>query len=839
VAAPEEHNAAVVPLWVVARAQLRRRLLGAAALAALVGVAAGVVIAGLAGARRTESSMDRFVDYAAPTDVVVTVNGPQTTLVPSAADLRAVGATRDRVRRLPQVASSARTPYVFLSPDASGAGVGSLNAFAAADEAAFRTVNRPLVLSGRLADPARADEAVVDDEAAEQRHLAVGEVVPLWSYSAAQNDAVASSGAGRFPAPAGTRYEVRVVGVVRMASTVYRPPVDVSRDVDFLGRRSILLTPAFLRRFAADQHVPLEALPGSELLQVRLRHGVADLHAFEAGVRRTVAPGDGQVQVGSDIREAADAVRRPIHVEAIALLVFAVVAAGTATLVLTPALARQVATDDDRTLVALGLSRVQRAALPALRAALVAAGAAAVGVVLAIVLSPLTPIGIARRAEIDPGVHVDVRVLAAGAAAVLLVVPLLAFVAAWRRTGEASASDRRAAPRSSGRWVEALGARRSASAAAGAALLVRRRAAGGIVVLGATVAVAGVVAALTFGASLRHLVDSPREQGWDWDVVVGNPNSSALAGTPPGRALHDDLVDALARNPYVGSFLGFTVATVRIEGVPVGLVGLEPHRGRVSPVLVDGRAPHRADEVVLGAHTLQEVGARVGQRVVVEAGGRRLGMRVVGTLLEPTAGDLSTRLGDGAAAPVGVLGRLGAPTDVFRFAVAYRPGADRDAALRSLVSDFGRTVLRPYPGGEVGDLDRVEGLPYALAGLLTALGAAALALGLGAIVRRHRADLAVLKSIGFLRRQVTATVTWQAAAVAVVAIVVGVPVGVAIGRWAWRSVATGVGSVSPPVVPLTAVVVVAGAALVAAMVLAAVPARAAARIPVAPALRRE
>ena len=38
------------------------------------------------------------------------------------------------------------------------------------------------------------------------------------------------------------------------------------------------------------------------------------------------------------------------------------------------------------------------------------------------------------------------------------------------------------------------------------------------------VAVAAVTASLTFAASLDRLVDSPTLQGWNWDVVVGNPN---------------------------------------------------------------------------------------------------------------------------------------------------------------------------------------------------------------------------------------------------------------------------------------------------------------------------
>ncbi len=40
----------------------------------------------------------------------------------------------------------------------------------------------------------------------------------------------------------------------------------------------------------------------------------------------------------------------------------------------------------------------------------------------------------------------------------------------------------------------------------------------------AVVAVCAPVAALTFGGSLNHMVNSPRSQGWNWDVLVGNPN---------------------------------------------------------------------------------------------------------------------------------------------------------------------------------------------------------------------------------------------------------------------------------------------------------------------------
>jgi len=188
---------------------------------------------------------------------------------------------------------------------------------------------------------------------------------------------------------------------------------------------------------------------------------------------------------------------------------------------------------------------------------------------------------------------------------------------------------------------------------------------------------------------------------------------------------------------------------------------------------------------------------------------------------------------------VGGIRRLTPDSPVLQFGVRYRPGVDREAATRSLVHDFGRQVLRPFPGGEVGDLAKVDFLPYLLAALLVVLAVGALGLTLLASVRRHRRDLAVLKTIGFVPRQVAATVAWQATTLAVGALVVGVPFGIAVGRWTWRLLASGLGSVSPPIVPAVAVLAVVPAALVTANLLAAGPGWLAGRVRPAEALRAE
>jgi putative ABC transport system permease protein len=120
------------------------------------------------------------------------------------------------------------------------------------------------------------------------------------------------------------------------------------------------------------------------------------------------------------------------------------------------------------------------------------------------------------------------------------------------------------------------------------------------------------------------------------------------------------------------------------------------------------------------------------------------------------------------------------------------------------------------------------------------LGAvAALALTLAASVRRRRRDLVLLKTLGFTQRQLAAAVAWQASVAAVVGIVVGVPVGIVLERWLWVLFARLIYAVPHPTVPVLSVALIAAGAVVLANVVAAIPARMAARTPTALMLRAE
>ena len=129
--------------------------------------------------------------------------------------------------------------------------------------------------------------------------------------------------------------------------------------------------------------------------------------------------------------------------------------------------------------------------------------------------------------------------------------------------------------------------------------------------------------------------------------------------------------------------------------------------------------------------------------------------------------------------------------------------------------------------------------PALLAGAL-ALGAViALGLTLSASVHRRRRELALLKTLGFTRRQLATTVAWQASVSVGIGTLIGVPAGIALGRVLWVLFAQELYAVPQPTVSVlwTAVVVVGAMAL--ANLVAAIPGWRATRTPTALVLRAE
>ena len=149
------------------------------------------------------------------------------------------------------------------------------------------------------------------------------------------------------------------------------------------------------------------------------------------------------------------------------------------------------------------------------------------------------------------------------------------------------------------------------------------------------------------------------------------------------------------------------------------------------------------------------------------------------------------------------------------------------------------TAYVPTRPLDLENIQRVDSMPFVIGTATAAVAIATVAHGLVTSVRRRRRDLAILKTLGFGRRQVRSVVFWQATSVAVLAITAGIPLGIAAGRLAWSLFAEQVGVVPDYAVSALALLVLVPAVLVLANAAAAVPGRIAARVRPAAVLRSE
>lgn len=845
-------------IWLRGRAELRAGWRGLLALALLVAIGGGVALTAIAGARRADTAMPRFLAYSRPSTGTVFFGGNPFIPPPvpgAAAYSEAVPPYARAVIHLPQVSAYFRRLYLFTAATAGNRRLGSVNTLASPDAAMLRTVDRPSVLAGRLPRPAAALAVAVNELAARKLRLHVGSPLKLRAYSARQfagGQLTGGLNAGR-KRPDGPAYTVRVAAIIRLPADVNAVvPLAEQQDVSYEGQQNVYLTPAFVRRLAGDLGIPVQRLPVMNIFSVRLRGGTAGWNAFAAAVS---ARGGGAAAQKGDVLgtdAAAGSAQRGIHLEVVALAVFGAVAALVTLLLAGQAIARQAELDrgEYATLRSLGAGRAQLFGAVQLRAVLVAVAGGALAAGVAVLCSPLMPIGMARQAEIHPGFEVNLAILVPGAFVLGLLIVARSAVPAWRLSrGEPGAAAGVSRVRPS-RVAEAL-ARASAPPAAvvGARFGLepgRGRSAVPVAsaMVAAVAATVALAAAVTFGASLGHLVSTPRQQGWNWDVLAGNPNDSTDREAQARVLLADN---GLVRSYSAIADLGATT----IQGVPVSTtLAIDPMKGSVYPPLLQGRAPLAPDEIVLGTATLDRLGRRVGQTVRLATPAGAVTMHIVGRMIVPSVGDVFPNgLGDGAWVPGSLVRRVAAqaaanpggpaPPAFVLFAIRYAPGVPAGAAFASLQRDFGRTVLQHLAAADAINLQSVAGLPFVLAGLVALLGSATLGHTLITSLQRRRRDLAILKTLGFARRQVAAAAACQATALVVVALVIGLPLGVAAGRWAWSFAASGIESASPPQVPAAAVTLIAVAALLAGNAIAAWPGQLAARVAPAAVLRSE
>jgi predicted lysophospholipase L1 biosynthesis ABC-type transport system permease subunit len=196
---------------------------------------------------------------------------------------------------------------------------------------------------------------------------------------------------------------------------------------------------------------------------------------------------------------------------------------------------------------------------------------------------------------------------------------------------------------------------------------------------------------------------------------------------------------------------------------------------------------------------------------------------------------------DGAVFTAAGLSRLGEAKGGWSIVVRFVPGltmAEAVARLRPIAGTSG-SPLMPVVPVEVDRVQRINGLPTALAVFVAVVALMAVGFALVTSVRRRRRELAVLKTLGFARRQVRATIAWQASTVAAIGLIVGIPLGLVAGRVVWLAVADELGVSTDPTWPVLGVLLLIPAAFLLVNVIAALPARRAANTQPAAVLRSE
>jgi hypothetical protein len=367
----------------------------------------------------------------------------------------------------------------------------------------------------------------------------------------------------------------------------------------------------------------------------------------------------------------------------------------------------------------------------------------------------------------------------------------------------------------------------------------------------AALSVTALAGAITFGANLSRLVHTPRLYGQSWDVTA----DAQFSPLPSSQ-----IIAVLGKDPGVTAWTFGVHNVATFDGQDVPTIGLTPSsRALLAPTIVEGRAAEAPQEIALGTKTLDQLHRSVGQTVSAEfvdlSGSQaptKVNMRIVGRSVFPFFGEGSfTPTGLGVGAQVATPRPTGARSDRTANFVLVRvaPGPHHDAQVAQVVRDLGRapicgpfnqcsltTTSRP---ADIVNYARVQSTPVALAAVLALLAIGVVTNLLVSSIRRRRRDLAILKTLGFVRRQVSAAVAWQATTVVAIALVVGIPVGAALGRWVWATFASNLGIPGAARTPWLALLVAIPTALIIANVIAAGPGIRAGRLRPAPALRAD
>ena len=738
--------------WMWFRVEWRSRWRALVGLLLLIAFATAAVEATAAGARRGATAMDRLLERTEPATMLVLLNQ-------GAFDW-------DVVRSMPQVAALSAFAVTRFTVEGLGdhpeINPMELGLFPFIDDQLLNTIERPVVLDGRVPDPSRADEVVVSPNFVDQFDKGVGDHVTLNLYSAEQLDNYDEG------APNGPTIDATIVGVIRT------PWIHDTADNPAGG----VVPSAGLYQQYPDNVVGTAGAVNVNAI-VRLRNGAANVDEFEKEFTRDTGIENADFQ---NLDDAAQHTRDVTSFEARAMLLLALTALLASMVLLGVAVSRYctAALADLEVLRAFGLTPAQIRLACASGPASAAVGGVVLAGAVALWVSRWFPVGSAALVEPSPGMSFDPLVLLPP----IIIVPLLVVGAslvslrsARRTNGSADRVSFVDAATSTWPLTVGLGTRFALSGRS-----TRNSASGRSALLGAILGVTGVVGALTFAHGIADATSGFERFGQTYEL-----------GTFLGAG-GQDFVDpaptlaTIASDPGVDGVLDTANDAARTDSGSISLFSWEPVGDPIDVVVTEGRLPTTSSEIALAPLSAEQEGVGTGDTVTLTGSGGSATLTVTGIAFVP-AGPHNGYASGGWVLP----GAFHELFDGFRFhfgLFSTTPGVDPQVVIDRLAEggiDVGPgPIIPPVERGELAELQTV---PLLLAAFLALLGVGAVAHTLTSTARRRRHDVAMLRALGMRPRDSGAIVFVHAGTIALVGLVVGLPLGLVLGRTVWRSVA--------------------------------------------------
>lgn len=341
-----------------------------------------------------------------------------------------------------------------------------------------------------------------------------------------------------------------------------------------------------------------------------------------------------------------------------------------------------------------------------------------------------------------------------------------------------------------------------------------------------TIGVSLVVAVTVLATAWRSTVGDAVERSFTGDYVV------RAGGHMSSGGVSDATVAQLTAVPGVRATVASASTMVEIDGDAAmlagvdtahvdGLVRLEETAGSVA-----GLTP---GQIAVDDDAARDRHLKVGDRMAltfVDAGFRPLTVGAIyrhGELMGNylvRLDDLRDLVHDDAVTQVLIA------TDDHADRLAVRAGIESVLAGTPQAHVYDREGIR---SNQAAAVDSVVNLVYGLLALAVVIALLGITNAVGLSVFERTRELGLLRAVGMTRRQLRATVRWEAVTIATFGAIVGMAIGIAAGWALARTVASGGGAFRPPVGQLLLMLV---AAAMAGSLAAVVPARRAARLDV-------